>query len=145
VRALLSDTFANGSGFPQAGDEAAVLTEQEQDRDKLRSRMRSIDRRLEGYVDSAAKGRLSKERMHTLSIAAAADRLAIEDALDSAERRISEYIDAAGRKRGRERDVATLLDRWTDSTFAERQAGLREAISRITVTDDDAIKITLRA
>ena len=145
VRALLSEMFANGRGFPQAGDEAAVLADQEQDRDKLRSRMRSIDRRLEGYVDSAARGRLSKERMHALSIVAAADRLTIEDALDAAERRISEYIDAAGRKRGRERDVAALLDRWTESTFADRQAGLREAISRITVTDDDVIKIILRA
>jgi site-specific DNA recombinase len=144
VRQLLSEMFASGNGFPQAGDEAAVLAEQAQERDRLRSRQRSIDRRLEGYVDSAAKGRLSKDKMHKLSVAAAADRLAVEDALEAVDRRISEYVDAAGRKRGRERDVAKLLDAWDELTFVERHAGLREAIGRVTVTDDDAVKIILR-
>ncbi len=144
VREALSEMFAGGNGFPQAGDEGAVLAEQEQERDRLRSRLRSIDRRLEGYVDSAAKGRLSKEKMHKLSVSAAGDRLAVEDAIEAAALRISEYVDAAGRKRGRERDVAKLLDAWDELGFPERQTGLREAIARVTVTDDDAIKITLR-
>jgi site-specific DNA recombinase len=145
VRVLLAETFAAGGGFPQAGDESAVLAEQEHERERLRSRMRSIDRRIEGYVDSAAKGRLSREKMHSLSITAAADRLAAEDALEAVDRRISEYVDAAGRKRGRERAVADLLDRWQDLSFAQRHAGLLEAVSRVTITDDDAVKITLRA
>ncbi len=144
VRQTLSDLFASGGGFPQTGDEAAVLGEQEQERDRLRSRLRSIDRRFEGYVDAAAKGRLSKEKMHKLSVSAAGDRLAVEDALESAERRISEFVDFAGRKRVRERDVARLLDAWDELSFAERHGGLREAINRVTVTDHDAIKITLR-
>ena len=107
--------------------------------------MRSIDRRIEGHLDSAARGRLSREKMHALSIAAAADRLAAEDALEAVERRINDYVDAAGHKRGRERAVADLLDRWDELSFAKQHAGLLEAVSRVTVIDDDAVKITLRA
>ena len=95
-------------------------------------------------MDSAAKGRLSKEKMHKLSVAAAGDRLAVEDSLEAVDRRISEHVDATERKRVRERDVARLLDEWQDLPFSERYSGLRDAISRITVSDD-AIKISLRA
>jgi len=144
VRALLSEMFAAGNIFPQAGDEAAVLAEQEQERDRLRSRLRSIDRRLEGYVDAAAKGRLSTEKMHKLSVAAAGDRLAVEDGIETVERRISEHVGAAERKRTRERDVARLLDGWDELPFGERHGGLRDAIARVTVKDDAAIKITPR-
>jgi site-specific DNA recombinase len=144
VRALLSEVFAAGNVFPQAGDEGAVLAEQGLERDRLRSRLRSIDRRLEGYVEAAAKGRLSTDKMHKLSVGAAGDRLAVEDALEAVERRINEHVDAAERKRTREREVARLLDTWDELSFAERHGGLRDAISRVTVTDDDAIKMTLR-
>jgi len=144
VRALLSDMFAAGNVFPQAGDEAAVLAEREQERDRLRSRLRSIDRRLGGYVDAAAKGRLGTDKMRKLSVDAAADRLAVEDALEAVERRISEHVDAAERKRLRERDLARLLDAWDELSFSERHAGLRDAIGRVTVSDDDAVTITLR-
>ena len=74
--------------------------------------------------------------MRKLSVAAAGDRLAVEDAIEAVDRRISEHVDAAERKRVRERDVARLLDGWDELPFAERHSGLRDAISRITVTDD---------
>jgi site-specific DNA recombinase len=144
VRALLATMFADGHGFPEAGDGAELLLDQEHGRARQRAKLRAVDRRLEGYVDAAAKGRLSKERMHKLSVAAAAERLAVEDAVESAERRISEHVDAAERKRLRERDVVKLLRTWDDLPFAERHAGLREAIDRVTVGDDDAVTIALR-
>jgi DNA invertase Pin-like site-specific DNA recombinase len=143
VRAELGDVFRRGSGFPQAGDEAAVLAEQQAEAERLRVRLRSIDRRLEGYVESAAKGRLSRERMRKLSVAAAADRLAVEEALELAERRIEEHLTASERKRARERDVARLLDGWDEIAFAGRQSALRDAVARITVRDD-AVEIMLR-
>ena len=132
-------------GFPQAGDDAAVLAEQHDELDRHRARLRAIDRRIEGYIDAAAKGRLAKEKMHNLSVAAAGDRLAVEDALEAAERRIAEHLSASDRKRGRERDVAHLLDAWDEVTFAERQSALRDAVARVTVTDDQALSLTLRA
>jgi hypothetical protein len=144
VRGALGEAFSNGAGFPQAGDESAVLAEQRAELDRLRAKLRSVDRRIEGYVDSASKGRLTKEKMHTLSVTAAADRLATEDAMEAVERRIDEHLSASDRKRGREREVRRLLDEWEQLVFADRQSSLRDAIARITVSDGDAIKITLR-
>ena len=43
---------------------AAAIAEHQRDAERLRTRLRSIDRRLEGYVDAAAKGRLAKDKMH---------------------------------------------------------------------------------
>jgi site-specific DNA recombinase len=144
TRARLAELFASGHGFPHDTDHDAVAADQEHDRDRLRARLKALDRRLDGYVDAAAKGRLAKEKMHALSVTAAADRLAIEDAVEAAERRGSERTDATKRKSAREGDVARLLETWDQLAFAERHAGLRETIGAITVTDDD-ITIALRA
>ena len=92
----------------------------------------------------AAKGRLTREKMHKLSVAAASERLRLDDALESVERRIDEHLGAADRKRARERDVSRLLDGWDGLRFDERQTALREAVSRITVRDD-GVEIALRA
>jgi site-specific DNA recombinase len=143
VREALGELFRRGQGLPQAGDEAAVLSEQQAEADRLRARLRALDKRLEGYIESAAKGRLSRERMRTLSVAAAADRLAVEDALEVAERRIEEHLTASERKRARERELVRLLEEWDDLRFGQRQSGLRDAVSRITV-DEDTVKISLR-
>jgi DNA invertase Pin-like site-specific DNA recombinase len=145
ARQALSDTFSTGAGFPQAGDDTAVLAEQHHELERHRARLRAIDRRIEGYIDAAVKGRLAKEKMHHLSITAAADRLSVEDVIDSVEYRISEHLSAADRKRGREKEVLHLLDAWDEMAFPERQSGLRDAVARITVTDDQALTLVLRA
>jgi site-specific DNA recombinase len=144
ARQALSDAFAGGPGFPQAGDDAGVLAEQHSELERHRARLRSIDRRIEGYIDAASKGRLAKEKMHSLSVGAAGDRLAVEDAVEAVERRIEEQLSASERKRGRERDVAHLLDAWDEMSFADRQAALRDAVARVTVTDE-ALSLILRA
>ncbi len=145
VRDALGAAFADGAGFPQAGDDAAVLAEQHDELDRHRARLRAIDRRIEGYIDAAVKGRLAKEKMHKLSVAAAGERLAVEDAIETVERRIADHLSASDRKRGRERDVTHLLDAWDEVTFPERQSALREAVARVTVSDDQALILTLRA
>ncbi len=144
VRVLLAGLFADGPGFPQGGDGAAVLFEQARELERSRARLRAIDRKLESYVQAAAKGRLSKERMHVLSVVAAADRLSVEETIEAADRRIGEHMGAAERTRMRERDVTKLLDGWDGLPFADRHAGLRAAIARVTVGDDDDVTITLR-
>ena len=144
VRALLVEMFADGGTFPLAGDDASVLAEQRHDLDKLHSRLRSLDRRLEGYVDSGARGRLTREKMQTLSVGAASDRLALEDAIEAAEHRIEEHLSAGERLSVRERDTSRLLDQWDAIPFLERQTLLRDAVLRIDVTDDAHVTITLR-
>jgi site-specific DNA recombinase len=143
VHRRLAEGFRNGSGFPPPGDEAAVAAEQQRECERLRSRLKLVDKRLGGYVDAAARGRLTRERMRKLSLAAATDRLALEDALEAVESRVEEHFDAAGRGRSRERSLQRLVDDWDKLKFDERQAALRDAVARITVTDDD-IDVTLR-
>jgi len=81
--------------------------------------------------------------MQTKSVSAASDRLALEEALDIAERRASEQTSGAERKQARERDLANLVDAWDELPFARRQGALREAVERISVTDDQ-IRLSLR-
>jgi site-specific DNA recombinase len=145
TRAALRDAFSTGSGFPQAGDAAAVLAEQQGELERHRGRLRAIDRRIEGYIDAASKGRLAKDKMRKLSVAAAADRLAVEDVIEEAERRIEDHLSASDRKRGREVEVAHLVEAWDAMPFAERQSALRDAVARITVSDNAALDLTLRA
>jgi DNA invertase Pin-like site-specific DNA recombinase len=144
VRDAIEAAFRDGAGVPQRGDEAAVVAEQERERERIASRVRSVDKRLEGYVEAAAKGRLTREKMHKLSVTAASERLRLDDALESVERRIAEHLGAADRKRAREHDVTRLLEGWDGLRFDERQTALREAVSRITVRDD-GVEIALRA
>lgn len=143
VRRLLERPVPHEDETADESD-AAHVQGQERERARLQARLRAIDRRIEGYVDVAARGRLSKDRMHAMSLAAAADRLAIEDALDAVERRIAEHRDANGRRLGREQDIQRLLSGWESLPFNERQAAVRDCISVVTVTDDE-VTLTLRS
>jgi DNA invertase Pin-like site-specific DNA recombinase len=143
IRDRLTELFADGGGFPQAGDVTAVLAEQRAEAERIRARLKSIDRRLEGYIDSASRGRITKERMHKLSVQAAAERLVMEDSLEAAERRLEEHINAADRKRTREGAIRRVLDGWEGTPFDELQAVLRDAVACITVSDD-AVTVELR-
>ncbi len=143
LRTWLAGGFLEAGGFPQSDDTLAVDQDQEREREKLRARLRAIDKRIDRYIDAAARGRLTKDKMRKLSVAAAGDRLNVEDALESIERQIDEHLGAEARKTAREHGVAVLLEAWESMRFADRQAGLRATVARMTVTDDD-ISIELR-
>lgn len=119
-----------------AGDDAAVLAEWEKAAQHLRGRMRQLDRKLEDHLAAAAKGRISKEQLHKLSIAAATKRLKLEEELEDVERRIQEQTDARSRRRAREHALARLLDGWHTLPFTEKQALLRELVDRVVVHDE---------
>ena len=87
---------------------------------------------------------MTRERMHTLSVSAARDRLAVDDALDDIERRLSEQTSGAERLARRREAGGRLVEQWPELPFAERQGQLRELTRRITV-HDDGIVIELRA
>lgn len=143
VRDALAEAGASGASFRQAGDEAAVIAERQQECQQLRSRIRQLDRKLEGYMEAAAKGRISADRMRKLGLASAADRLALEEALEEAEQRAAQQASAAERRRERERSLARLLDEWDALSFGDRQALLREVVDRVTV-HDDGLRVLLR-
>lgn len=141
VHAAIAGVLASPPPEPVADDRARLADERE--REKLRSRARTIDRRLERYVEAAAKGRLSAERLRALGLSAAADRLAVEDAIESADRRLADASDADARRAARDVTLTSLQSSWETMPFAERRAALRDAIAAITVTDD-AVTITPR-
>ncbi len=114
----------------------------EQDRDRLTARLRAIDKRISRYVESAAKGRLAREKMHQLSVAAANDRLAIEDALEAVEQRASSPPGGNGAAAERN-EAARLSEHWDELPFTQRQQALRDVVAAIVVTDD-AVALTLR-
>ena len=122
--------------LPEAGNEAAVLTEWNEEAGSLRSRLRQLDRRLEEHLSAAAKGRIAKEQLHKLSIGTASDRLKLEEVLEEVERKVQEQTDASGRRRERERALARLLDGWTTLPFPDKQALVRELVDRVVVRDD---------
>jgi site-specific DNA recombinase len=106
---------------------------------RLRSRARLIERRFDGHIAAAAKGRLAADRLRALAQAAAAERLAVEDAIEAAERHASPEADGVAG------DGATALaERWATLEFDALQRALRRTVSRITVTDD-ALHLELHA
>lgn len=143
VRRALGEVFKTGAGFPQAGDDRAVLSEQERERERLKARVRTIDKRIERYLEDAAKGRVAKDKMRLLSVSAARDRLGVEDALEAVDRRIAEQLDSTGRRRARESQVAKLVENWGAVSLLDQQTALREAVSRV-VVQDDSLKLILR-
>jgi hypothetical protein len=142
VRAIIAGL--NGDALlPQAGDEATVLAEWQEEANRGQGRLRQLDRRLDEYLSAAAKRRISREQLHKLSVATAADRLALEESLERIERKIREQADASERRRDRERGLARLLDGWGTLPMAEKQSLLRELIDRVVVRDE-GVRVLLR-
>jgi hypothetical protein len=137
VRQALQDAESASPALPEAGDEAGVLAEWQRQALRLRRRLAQLDKRLEGYLDSAARGRLSRERLHSLNMAVAADRLALEETLEETERRARQHATASERRRQREWARERLFNEWGNLSFAECQELLRQVVERVVVTDDE--------
>jgi DNA invertase Pin-like site-specific DNA recombinase len=137
VRQALQDAESASPALPEAGDAAGVLAEWQRQAQRVRRRLAQLDKRLEGYLDSAARGRLARERLRNLSMAVAADRLSLEETLEDTERRARQHATAADRRRQREWARERLFNEWDNLSFAERQELLRQVVERIVVTDDE--------
>lgn len=144
VRQRLSELdLTSAHAFRQAGDEEAVLAESKEECRDLRHRLAQLDKRLERHIDAAARGRLSREKLLSLGIALAAERLEMEARLARAERRVEEQASVAARRRAQEQALLRLYDRWDSLDFNSRRSLLRDVVDRIVVTDD-GIQVLLR-
>ena len=132
-----------GQTFRQAGDQEAVLAEARDECRDLRRRLALLDKRLERHMDAAARGRLSREKLQSLGIALAMERLDTEARLSATERRIEEQTSVAARRRAQEEALLRLCDRWDSLDFPSRRSLLRDVIDRVVVADD-GIKVQLR-
>jgi DNA invertase Pin-like site-specific DNA recombinase len=128
---------------PKAGNEAAIQAEWEEKAERLRGRLRQLDRRLDEQISAAARGRISREQLHKLNVATASTRLQLEEELEEIERKLREQADASELSRRRQRALASLLDGWTTLAFADKQSPLRELVDRVVVRDD-GIQVLLR-
>ena len=143
VRTTLAEAGENGM-LPQIGNQEAVLAEWHEEGDRLRGRLRIVDRRLDEHLSSAAKGRISREQLHKLSVATAGDRLRLEEALEEIERKVREQADAGERYRGRQQALVRLLDGWETLPMQERQSLLSDLVDRVVVRDEGT-QVLLRA
>jgi len=142
-QAILGQGQALAPALPRAGDEAAVLAEAQVSSRRLRARLRRLDRRLEQYLDAVTRGRLSRERFDSLSLALGAEQLGVEESLAEAERFAHQQASAAERARWQERALTRLRNEWDRLPPPQRQALLRELLERVVVRDD-SIRALLR-
>ncbi len=135
-QAILGQGQSSAPALPRAGDEAAVLAEAQAGSRRLRARLRRLDRRLEQHLDAVTRGRLSRERFDSLSLALGAEQLALEETLAEAERFAHQQASAAERGRRQERALTRLRNEWDRLPPLQRQALLRELLERVVVRDD---------
>ncbi len=140
-KALLSGE--SSPAVPQAGDGAAVRAETEAQIRRLRDKARRLDRRLEQYLDAASAGRMSEERLRTLSVGLATQQLELEEGLVESQRLAQQQVTEAERRREREQLLTSLGDDWERLSFGQRQELLREMLDRVVVRDD-GIEVLLR-
>jgi hypothetical protein len=120
-----------------------VLSESKEECRELRRRLALLDKRLERHMDAAARGRLSREKLQSLGVALAAERLDVEARLAATERRVEEQASVAARRRAQEEALLRLCERWDSLDFASRRSVLRDVVDRVIVADD-GIKVQLR-
>ena len=142
-RQLSTLDLGDGQAFRHAGDQGAVLAESKEECHDLERRLATIDKRLERHIDAAARGRLNREKLQSLGMALAAERLEVEARLAAAERRLEEQASVAARRRTQEQALLRLSDRWDSLDFKSRRSLLRDVLDRVVVADD-GIKIELR-
>jgi len=116
--------------------EPGPALERDKEVEHLRSRLRAVDRRFDRFLDAAAKGRVSKDKLRSLGRAAAQQRLSVEDALELAERQVAGPVGSRCGEEQRALLLVRIVRDWDTMPFPEQYAGLREMLARITVRDD---------
>ena len=112
--------------------------------EKLWSRSRGLDRKLEALLDAAARGRLAQEQAHTASVKVAAERLEVDDALEAMECQQERQKDRGTRVADQRHGLQRLGAEWEQLGFEQRQELLRETVARIEV-HDERLALTLHS
>jgi site-specific DNA recombinase len=126
---LVAQTFPFGRNGAAQVDPATLS-------DRLRDKVRRLDRRLEQYLDTAAGGNLSAEKLQAAATALASQQLEVEDRLVEATRMAHQQASEEERLRYVEKTLRRLREEWTELSFDDRRELLREGLERIVVKDD---------
>ena len=103
---------------------------------RLRAKARRLDRRLEQYLDAAVSGGLTREKLQATGLTLAAEQLQVEESLLTASRLIEQQASEGERQRRQNAVRERLVESWDQLPLGERQAMLREILSRIVVGDE---------
>lgn len=104
-------------------------------RERLLSRLRSIDRDFDRVLDQGAAGAISPDRLRQLSIDLARRRLQVEDQLGEAERQARRREAVVETRALREATAQRLQGEWDRLTFEERQELLQDVLDRAIIHD----------
>ena len=126
----------NGNGHNNDGPVNGV--------NRIRDRVRRLDKRLEQYLDSAAGGNLTTEKLQTAATALATQQLHLEDKLFEAHRVAQLQASEEERRRYIEKTLKKLREEWDELSFEDRQEQLRQGLERIVVRDT-AVELVPRA
>jgi hypothetical protein len=129
-QALVDQTFPMGRNGATQVDPATLAN-------RLRDKVRRLDRRLEQYLDTAAGGDLSQDKLQSAATALATQQLEIEDKLLEATRMAHQQASEGERLKYVEKTLRRLREEWTELSFDDRRDLLREGLERIVVKDDE--------
>jgi hypothetical protein len=116
----------NGSAIEHAAEEI----------NRLRTKARRLDRRLEQYLDAAVTGGMERDKLQALGLEVATEHAKIEDGLELATRMAEQYTNEAERRRHRDRVLRRLRDEWSTLPLEQGRDLLHELLARIVVSDE---------
>ncbi|MHB8576737.1 MAG: recombinase family protein [Dehalococcoidia bacterium] len=107
--------------------------------EKLRMRLRQLDRKLEQYLQAAANHEMSLERLRELSVDVTQQQMSADEAIKQLEDRRQAVESLSEQRKARADLLASLRNGWDSLAFEERQALIKEAVERVTVLDEGAV------
>jgi site-specific DNA recombinase len=141
-QALLGQRGTVVEAMPQAGHAEAALREAQKRCEQLKTKLTRLEKRLEAYLQAAAAGRVTYERLRNLGTSVAEQRLTLMESLEEAQQLAQRQMTAAERQKRRAEALNQLTNEWDYMTPQQRQVLLRELVDRISTQDQD-IKIVL--
>ncbi|HZU76844.1 MAG TPA: recombinase family protein, partial [Dehalococcoidia bacterium] len=121
----------------------AAVPSVEEEVDKLRQRLRSLDRKLEQYLQAAAAGQLTAADLRELSVDVTQEQMETDEAINALEgkRRVAQTLNE--QRQARRLQIDQLETGWDGLPFDQRQSLLRAVVETVTVLDDGCL-VTLR-
>jgi hypothetical protein len=126
-----------------AGDDEAVLAQWQSEAQRLSDRLLQIDRRLGRQIEAAAAGEMAPDKLRSMGMGLAEERMRIEEELHDAEWRAGHYSSAAERRRTRRAALDVLVSQWETLGLPERRQLLREIVDEVHV-GEAGVKLSLR-
>jgi hypothetical protein len=127
-----------------AGDAQAVAAEMTVSEARVRTRMRSLDRRLSKRLEAAAAGKLAPERLRESGHEIAVEYRQAENELAALGRRVAAQASSEDHRRYQERQRSRVRTEWDRLSFDERQTLVRELVESVMVKAD-SVHTVLRA